>query len=1052
MSRKVSPAWKAPQPTEIVVEPSAHRYPPDLVGAEHVDWRDVNYLGEQIADLEKRFAQNVVNVLDEGVVGDGVVDDTLTIHAAMARSTELGLPVYFPHSPGCYRLTAALTPAAGQYIILTPTTIMEQVTKYKPVFDILDKDGVTVDGHGALLRYTGDRTWSAGTAFRGAAEYTYSAGVWSNSNWGTIRDLRVEGLTSGVVLSGWNGTALANYAHKGNWIEHIGVDNVDFGLLFEGQDALHATGIRGRTVLSPGSGNPNHILYVSWAARNRDLVISDIEEWSDPGSPTPYAVTIKATDGGVFSNILARGTAGVLTTGGTSTTPSSHNTDLTITNVVGRDQQPNGSGLLYMQGGDQRLTIDTLDLHAADGIASDRAIRFDGIDCALSNVTIRARHSANASSQSVHVLGTRNRIDGISLLNLQDNGSDATTGWRGIWIASSSTDCFVRPLVLRNMWQFGVEIASAAVNPRLDLSHAKISFVSGGTISSVLNSSTTATIFQQSASFNVKAYGAIGDGVINDVAAIQSAIDAAVAAGGGTVEFPVGSFKVNTPIQLKPGVFLRGAGSSPSAGNVTKLLGQAGQNVIALPSSGANVGCGVENLMISGGLNGIYAPAAASYDTYLRLRDLHIAGPSQSCIEVLARIEEWDLAKVSLYAGQYGFRYNGARMDKCHFTDVECKQQSINGFNITVSEFSGACTWDGLILHNSAQHGFVAKATAGNIRSWLFLNPYAEGTGSSGKSNRTTGSVTTGTTALTVADATGLAQNDPIVVAGAGLNGADLFTTIAAIAGTAVTLAAAAGTTVTTAPVTNASSDEFFFDTPSLAADITVIGALFQGDSGGGHVRYSIHTGGIANSLSLIGCNFVQPVYDPLRVTHVLGRSNVRQPANFLNYNLTHPTFAGPGAGEMVRTLIPSPPGRDVVLALRDSADNTGGSFGNLEVRRNDGNKTAFVQANATTMDLRTRGRILEQGLAGWATIPAGTTTPDVVQYAYHKTANTGATTITNFLNGVQPQTITIHCSDANTTIANNATIATNTGANKLLVANRIYRFTLSGTVWIEDA
>jgi hypothetical protein len=76
--------------------------------------------------------------------------------------------------------------------------------------------------------------------------------------------------------------------------------------------------------------------------------------------------------------------------------------------------------------------------------------------------------------------------------------------------------------------------------------------------------------------FNVARYGAKGDGRADDQAAIQNAIDAAEANGGGVVFFPPGTFRVNAdlahrrPVRVRHGdIVLRGSGASKGG---TKIL------------------------------------------------------------------------------------------------------------------------------------------------------------------------------------------------------------------------------------------------------------------------------------------------------------------------------------------------------------------------------------------------------------------------------------------------------------------------------------------------
>jgi hypothetical protein len=57
---------------------------------------------------------------------------------------------------------------------------------------------------------------------------------------------------------------------------------------------------------------------------------------------------------------------------------------------------------------------------------------------------------------------------------------------------------------------------------------------------------------------------------------------------------------------------------------------------------------------------------------------------------------------------------------------------------------------------------------------------------------------------------------------------------------------------------------------------------------------------------------------------------------------------------------------------------------------------------------------------------------------------------VTNFLQGQEGQEIIV-LGDGQTTIKNNANILTNTAADKLLLADYIYKFVLFNSKWYED-
>ncbi len=80
----------------------------------------------------------------------------------------------------------------------------------------------------------------------------------------------------------------------------------------------------------------------------------------------------------------------------------------------------------------------------------------------------------------------------------------------------------------------------------------------------------------------------------------------------------------------------------------------------------------------------------------------------------------------------------------------------------------------------------------------------------------------------------------------------------------------------------------------------------------------------------------------------------------------------------------------------------------------------------------------------------AATTTINVLNITRVQFLNTAATTIVDFTGEQIGQEIKL-LGDGFTTIQNGTNLFTNTGANKLLAANKVYTFTKFSSGWIEN-
>ena len=72
------------------------------------------------------------------------------------------------------------------------------------------------------------------------------------------------------------------------------------------------------------------------------------------------------------------------------------------------------------------------------------------------------------------------------------------------------------------------------------------------------------------ASVDVKKFGAKGNGLVDDSKAIQKALDAASAKGGGSVELGVGKFRIDSPLTVPEGVTLAGVWEAPHHAQLDK--------------------------------------------------------------------------------------------------------------------------------------------------------------------------------------------------------------------------------------------------------------------------------------------------------------------------------------------------------------------------------------------------------------------------------------------------------------------------------------------------
>lgn len=183
--------------------------------------------------------------------------------------------------------------------------------------------------------------------------------------------------------------------------------------------------------------------------------------------------------------------------------------------------------------------------------------------------------------------------------------------------------------------------------------------------------------------YNVVGYGAVGDGVTDDTAAVQSAIDAAEAAGGGTVYFPIGTYLITATLTIQTSK-VRLVGDGPlnsiikTAGDITLLSFGTGTTTWIYANGVENLNIVTSNASRTTNSKGILIDYCRNF--YLR-----------------------DVIIQSVY---YGVYIKGAS-DELHFLSVTVKDAAAiyPTYGIYLDGTTDDVVADFLFFHNCVLHG-----------------------------------------------------------------------------------------------------------------------------------------------------------------------------------------------------------------------------------------------------------------------------------------------------------------------------------------------------------
>ncbi len=485
--------------------------------------------------------------------------------------------------------------------------------------------------------------------------------------------------------------------------------------------------------------------------------------------------------------------------------------------------------------------------------------------------------------------------------------------------------------------------------------------------------------------FNVVDFGAVGNGTTDDSPAVQAAIDAA-AVRGGTVLFPVPpSAYVCKDIDLKTNVTLLGMAPAVVGGGVRiKAPIGATDDIFSVIN-------GIENFSIAN-LHFFNARRAIWFQNDISgVNGSTIQGTIQWCsfavgvgIYVDGQMERVYITGCYFGAGEYGFYFSGTRtnannaiLDKTRFDFCNFTGQTKNAIYVNAPDGTGGCALRSSQVTTTAESAIYFAPTGHANAPWSFIDVVAEAAAGWGQTSvsPTTGAITSGSTSLTVASATGLVVGRNITIQGAASGYTDLTTEITNISGTTITVADAAGQTVSNVEVMQAEFSVFDLAYANQAGSNVFMGCI---GGFGGNSLYFIRDGGAP---TVIGCLDSRPAYSDNNGGKMLSTGGVplRVPFNSTP-GLQNSWFLAAGGGfdlsmQAQRTWIATPPAKDwwALLTCDPVNGGGGGQYGDFQVRRagNAANGDIYFKVDGMTGNIGSRNAVCLD-IASYGTGSAG--------------------------------------------------------------------------------